>query len=276
MPKITALPELSTPAGDDYLAIVDSSEGTTKKIAASGLFGINTGWVTAGETWVYSAYSSITRIAKLTVAANATLRYTAGNRVRFDQPTGGTRYGIIMLVESTAVHVLMHADYDVKVETISEAYYALVKSPLGFDLDPAKWELTYTNGTQVNTGVIASSATIVNFTNHRLVVGVGAYDVGFSAYGQVTHAGITYLGQMIGISTTNNSFTDNALISATGTAQPFSAEYDSRVTRNKFVNLAATTTYYLNSRGTSNNSTLYVNGNANCGLTVIYARCGLL
>ena len=49
--RVTQLTELTTPAIDDYLPIVDTSTGTTKKITYRNLVNIpELGWTSAGET----------------------------------------------------------------------------------------------------------------------------------------------------------------------------------------------------------------------------------
>lgn len=209
MPKISGLPELQTIAGDDEIAIVDTSESTTKKVTASALFGINTGWVSAGETWTYSSYSATTRIAQITVATNAELRYTAGNRVRFEQPTDGVKFGIIAMVESTTLHIFMHEDFDVDNEAISEPYYSLMKSPLGFDLDPEKWQVVLSDAVDRTMSATPAGGTWYNDANLTIDIGVGAWAIQIVAI--VLHdrsAGGTGANAAVTLSTTTNSETN--------------------------------------------------------------------
>lgn len=176
MPKISGLPELQSIAGDDEIAIVDTSETTTKKVSASALFGVNTGWVSAGETWTYSTYSSTTRIAEITVATNAELRYTVGMRVRFDQTTDGTKYGIIHKIDSTTLHIFMHEDYDVDNEAITENYVSRLKAPIGFDLNKEKWQVLWQRGGSVENETTGLTA-YQQIGTVQLTIGVGAWDL---------------------------------------------------------------------------------------------------
>lgn len=244
MPKISALPELNSPAGDDEIAIVDKSEGTTKKMTASNLFGTNNGWVASGETWVYSAYDTTTRIAEFTVASGAELRYTAGNRVRFDQPTDGTKYGIIHYVESTTIHIFMNIDYDVDNETISEAYYSIVKSPLGFDLRPRKWQLQYESagGAGETTGLTAYQ----QLRDSILTIGVGGWDLSGRSYIEWKYTNATQ-DFHVGLSTSSTSVSDNTMYSRdyhnaqTGSAQIVHRTYYFQ----KYLQNTSDVTYYF-------------------------------
>lgn len=261
MGRISALTELSTLASDDYLLVLDTSANIAKKITVANAFGIQEfGWTATGETWTYSAWSSTTRIAEITVPTDATTKYYPGMRVKFTQPTDGTKFGIIMKVEATKLHVHMHSSYDFDNEAITTPQYSIAYEPVGFDLDPSKWERKYTSNSQVNLGAIASAATITNATGHSLQLGVGSWDLSMKAYGQITHAGTTYLNQILGLSTSNNSWSDAELKSQGMMINSSLSQTDGTQHVRKRVNLTSTTTYYLNSQAAQANTTQYVNG----------------
>jgi len=210
MPKISALPEMNTPDGGDYIPIVDTSEQTTKKISASNIFGINNGWVSAGEEWTYVSYSATTRIAVFTVASGADLRYTAKNRVRFEQSPDGVKFGIIVMVETTTLHVFMHESYDVDNADITDNYYSLMDSPLGFDSNPDKWTLELSDDTDRTYNASPVGGTWYNLAALVLTIGAGVWDTEYwICMSHNRTAGGTGAAHLTTLSTTTNSETDS-------------------------------------------------------------------
>lgn len=261
MGRISALTELTSLASDDYLVVLDSSANIAKKISIANAFGIpEFGFTATGESWTYSAYSSTTRIAEITVPTDATTKYVKGMRVKFTQPTDGVKWGIIHKVEATKLHVFMKSGNDFDNEAITSPLYSSEFAPTGFDLDPTLWLREVTNTTQINMGSIASAATITNFTGMSLALGVGDWDLGFEACGQITHAGVAYLSQLMGLSTANNTFSDVELVAQGSVVNTSLTQADSPFYRNKRVHLTSATTYYLNTKSTINNTTQYLNG----------------
>lgn len=142
MPKISALPEMTVPEPDDYLAIVDRDGVVTKRINLSDLTGYpEYGWTSAAETWSYSAWNSTTRIGVITVPTDATTKYVAGMRIKITQATGGTKYGIIHAVTATTLTVFFPSGTTFTNEAITDPYFSSVKVPYGFDPDPTIWTL---------------------------------------------------------------------------------------------------------------------------------------
>lgn len=129
--RITQLSELTTAAPDDYIVIVDTSTGTTKKITVKNLTGLpDFGWTATGESWSFSSYSSTTKLGVITVPSDATTKYTAGMLIRISQSTGGVKYGRIMSVTSTTLSVYF-GSYTLNNEAISSPVYSDAKAPLG-------------------------------------------------------------------------------------------------------------------------------------------------
>lgn len=113
------------------------------------------GWIDANETWTYSAWDDTNGVstATITVPSDATTKYQEGMRVKFTQPTDGTKYGIITKVETTTLTVLINNDYDFDNEAISDPFYSAAKVPLGFDLSEEKYGILVTD---TNSNVQAS------------------------------------------------------------------------------------------------------------------------
>ena len=137
--RITQLSELTTAAQDDYIVIVDTSTGTTKKITVKNLTGLpDVGWIASGETWSYSAWNSTLKQATITVPSDATTKYQEDMFIRFAQATGGTKYGKIMSVTSTTLVVYM-GSYTLNNEAISSPVYSPLASPIGVAASIAKY-----------------------------------------------------------------------------------------------------------------------------------------
>lgn len=273
MGRISALTELTSLASDDYLVVLDSSANIAKKITVANAFGIpDQGFIAAGESWTYSAWSSTTRIAQITVPTDATTKYYDGMRVKFTQPTDGVKIGIIQKVEATKLHVMMHADYDFDNEAITSPFYSSEYAPAGFDLNPVKWTLEYTSTTNHS----QSSPTInvwYNPGSELLTVGVGAYDLSYECniYAQISSGSTS---PFTTLSTANNSESDARMTNRTGYVSPSSgtAATLSYSARRKPIKNTAQTTFYLNIKvdtGSYSAITLY-NDNGN---STIRAKC---
>lgn len=157
--RITQLSELTTAAQDDYIVIVDTSTGTTKKITVKNLTGLpDFGWVATGESWSYSSYSSATKLAVITVPTDATVKYSVGMFVRFSQSTGGTKYGELQAVTSTSLTVYM-STYTLNNEAISSPVYSSERQPFGLPESAFAWQPwtpTWTNLT-IGNGVFVGA-----------------------------------------------------------------------------------------------------------------------
>lgn len=129
--RITQLSELTTAAQDDYIVIVDTSTGQTKKITVKNLNGLpDVTWTATGETWSYSAWSSTLKRGTLTIPTDGTTKYQKGMFVRFSQATGGVKYGKIVSVTSTSMVVYM-GSYTLNNEAISSPVYSPFATPIG-------------------------------------------------------------------------------------------------------------------------------------------------
>lgn len=171
------LTELLVVAQNDYLTIVDTSAGQSKRVSVKTLVGnVDLGWVATGESWTYSSWTSATRIGVITVPSDATTKYTPGMRTRFSQTTGGTKYGIIVAVSSTTLTVFFPSGTTFNNETITSPVYSNIKVPYGFNASPSLWTLLATSSSST-TAAIANAATS-NHGSLSLTVGVGSWRLG--------------------------------------------------------------------------------------------------
>lgn len=173
--RITQLTELTTAATDDYLPIVDTSSGQTKKITVKNLTGLpDTGWTASGETWTFSSWDATTRIGVITVPSDATTKYTVKNRIRIAQTTGGTKYGIIHKVASTALTVHFPTGITLNNEAITSPVYSQLDSPVGFPGSKNLWLLYFTSS---STTAASGSAAWQNTGSPLLALGIGDWFV---------------------------------------------------------------------------------------------------
>ena len=207
MGRISALTELTSLASNDYLIVLDSSANIAKKITVANAFGVpEATWTAAGETWTYSAWNSSTRIGVITVPTDATTKYQAGNRIKITQTTGGTKYGIIHVVATTALHVFFPSGTTLNNETISSPYYTALDSPKGFDKDESLWRIEVLPTS--NTGNTPSKNTWYRpSTTGVITYGAGKWNVGYLASVRVAGSGSSWASQTTTLSTTTNSET---------------------------------------------------------------------
>lgn len=146
------LTELLIVAQDDYLTIVDTSAGQSKRVSVKNLTGLpDVGWTATGESWSFSSWTSATSIGVITVPTDATTKYSVGMYIRITQATGGTKYGRILSLTATTLSVWMPG-YTLNNETISSPVYSPLAAPFGIPAGlrsstPYKFS-AYRNGAQ--------------------------------------------------------------------------------------------------------------------------------
>ena len=134
------LTELLVVAQDDYLTIVDTSAGQSKRVSVKNLTGApDVGWTATGEAWSFSSYSSTSNVGVVTVPTDATTKYSVGMFVRFSQSTGGTKYGRIIAVTSTTLSIWFGVGvYTLNNEAISTPVYSPLAHPGGLPITIAE------------------------------------------------------------------------------------------------------------------------------------------
>jgi len=250
--------------GDNNVAVVSQkdSAGTARNILnlnssndlEIGGSGINKlifntpfdGWIATNETWTFSSWDASVYTGVITVPSNATTKYSPGMRIKITQSTGGTKYGIITAVSSTSLTVFFGTDYTLNNEAISNPYYSPHKAPLGFPLNPNKWQIelkpsnAHTSNPTQNTWYNAASISIP----------IGVWRITIKAFPFNSYR--TNTGRVstnITLSTANNSESDSDFTSKSlgSFAANGSEEYIvSILFAEKTLALSTKTTYYLN------------------------------
>ncbi len=235
------------------------------------VYNVDTGAVVAvlapivGDGWqaftpVCSYGSADSPTFTMTVSGDYSSTLYPGMKMKLTQT--GVKYFIITKVvysaPNTTVYLYGGTDYTLTAAAISNVYYSMEKIPQGFPADPAKWTVTLSNSN--TNGVAATTEVIYNPGSLYLDVPIGAWKL--RQMFQVLVVYNTALSGTLygGLSTLNNGFSDLSMISD---------EYLSAITafqfvcnKEKFVNLASKTRYYVVARidyggGTA---TLYTNG----------------
>lgn len=243
--RISQLTELTSGqvAQDDYLPIVDTSAGVTKKVKVSTLTGSpDFGWSATGESWSYNAWDATIRQATITVPSDATTKYSEGMFVRFSQTTGGTKYGIIMAVTATTLVVLLKSGQTLNNEAISSPVYSPLRTPYGISVDPDDWALELT-ATSQDTQTTPTTNTCYNIGSRSLAVGLGKWLLGYNADAQCN--GNTNVNAVVSLSTSASSESDKRF-SASYYDGPATGSVAIQSTyKVRRISLAAKTTYYL-------------------------------
>lgn len=249
MGRISALTELTSLASNDYLIVLDSSANIAKKISVANAFGVpEATWTATGETWTYSSWTSGTRIGIITVPTNATTKYQAGNRIKFSQTTGGTKYGIIHSVSSTTLTVFFPSGTTLNNETISTPMYSPLDTPYGFDKDPTSWSVTLTD-TTIRSQTTPTTNVYYNPASLSLSVGIGKWRTSGKVNFGKDRSTQDRQDTRFAISTSNSSVSDTDLQWGAGSTAPVSGSTSfgswlANLDSGKVVSVAATTTFY--------------------------------
>lgn len=128
----------------DVFPMDNISTDDTEKVTVEQIIDHIT-WIDAEETWTYVSWSATTRTGVIDITeAGASSKYNVGNRIRFSQTTGGTKYGIITEVtDDDTITVFFPDGTTLENETISSPYWSFVKSPFGFPMDEEAWTLSW-------------------------------------------------------------------------------------------------------------------------------------
>jgi len=232
------------------------------------------GWIPAGETWTYSGADDPT--FTFTIPGDKTTKYYAGMKIKLTQTT--VKYFIITKVAysdpNTTVTVYGGTDYDLANAAITDPYYSMIRGPAGFPMDPAKWTVKLVDNSLKDQANPTSSAWY-NVGGLSLTIPIGVWRVYYFSASRVgPFDSACQIALITTLSTANNSESDEEFTvmgyinPATAIAMP--------ATKEKVLNLASKTTYYLNLKYSSDSvpGHLYINGDF--GTTIIFAVCAYL
>lgn len=204
--------------------------------------------LTALTNLTYSSYGSTSKVGVLASSVDVTSYVQRGDRIKFSQTTGGTKYGIIQRVTNTQITVYFGTDFSLANETITNPTFSKLKSPQGFDTNPIKWTREYTDNVE---RILSSPVNNTWYNNGapQLLVGPGLWRFWFYLQaGSNTVSGSSRVDTRVTLSTTNNGETDPDMTTNWGNTAQYSSV---PATKEKVIDITADTTYYLNTGVTS-------------------------
>lgn len=201
-------------------------------------------------------------------SVDLTSMLSVGMRVKWTQ-NSTVRYGIITAISfstNTLVTLYGGTDYDVDdtaTYAISGFYYSTMKAPIGFPLDPTKWQVRVTDSTQRGGTTTASTWTNHGTTNAQISMPIGAWRVKYSVAMLMDRATAgTDITCKVTLSNANNTEWDSELTSVErwGSAVANSADIiEMTFQREKFLVAASKTLLYLNAWNNNGNDQFWNN-----------------
>lgn len=178
--KVTAMTEDTAPAITDLAYGVKNPGGTplsrklTWETIRTLLF--RDGWVSAGETWVYTSATSFT-----VASIDLTGKYEVGDKIRLKQDAGTYKYYYIVSVTYTAegspntsIVITGGTSYTLLNQTITSNYYSKEVSPNGFP-NHLNWNGASGLNLQGNTATV--EGTTFRMIGDLVVMNLNAYGV---------------------------------------------------------------------------------------------------
>lgn len=275
--NVITLAKMATISSGSFLGRTTASTGNVEELTTAAVqtqLGVDNGWVSAGETWTYAGADSPT--FTFTISGDKTAKYYPGMKVKLTQTT--VKYFIITKVAysapNTTVTIYGGTDYTLANAAISSNYYSMVRVPAGFPMNPAKWTVEVNTNTRYATASPAQN-TWYNATNIVVPIGCWRMQTSYVSSGYKTTA--TQLVVWSTLSTANNSESDADFTSA---AQVEGASgtmnFQQLISKEKILDLASKTTYYLNYRTTTASVTeVGINGDTRVPV-ILRAICAYL
>ncbi|RPI89755.1 MAG: hypothetical protein EHM40_20045, partial [Chloroflexi bacterium] len=194
------------------LELEELSDGSETILHSHAGSGGGDGWTAGTGTWSYSSADDPTFV--ISVDNDQTALIGVGDRVKYTQATGGTKYGIVTAVGAysggvTLITIYGGTDYNLENEAISNPYYSHVKNPFGFPPSPAKWSESLADTTQ-RSRATPTQNTWYNAGTLSLALPIGVWEVELQAtFGVVENSASSNC--WITLSTANNSESNTAM-----------------------------------------------------------------
>lgn len=249
-------------------AVTATSVAITGALTVAGE-NVNTGWIPITDSFAYVSYDSATRIGVITTGTD----YPVGVKLKMTN-NGGTIFGYIMASSAGVATVFFGNGYGLTNSAITAPYYSRVHTPQGFPPTPDIWTLEIIKTTTRTT----TSTTLASLTD-TFPVGVGAYNIEFTATIEISSSAATSYAAAITLSSDASTETNSKLtLHQYQRASAAAANHGgSRQTSRDFVSLAGATTFTMMGAITTNTGTLTVQCTSEPASmtqnTVFKARC---
>lgn len=245
---------------------------------AAGVSAPENGWTAAGETWTFDTADAPTFTFKIT-GADKTLKYTPGTKLQLTH-SAAVKYFIVTAVAfaagDTTVTVYGGTDYTLAAGAITLPFFSRDRSPASFPLNPAKWSVVVTD-TSNRSQASPVSGTWYNLGSITISIPIGAWYVDWQAQVANDGGGAETTGSVNAtLSTGSSSETDkefSAFFQVSGLAA--AGDVFGWASRQKILNLASKTSYFLNAK-TGNATSTSINFRGDISTTVVRAICAYM
>lgn len=270
----------SLSAGDLFLVTVDPGGTPESQVITRETLQSVLDWVADGNTWTYSSADSPTFV--ISVNADMTSKIGVGNRIELVQ-SGATKYFIVTAVGSysggaTLITVYGGTDYTLANATISTPKHSRVKAPFGFPLDPDKWTVAMSD-TSNRSQSTPAQGTWYNVGSLTISIPIGRWRTYYECVGEVvtTLGAAAVVGFRTTLSTGTSSESDTGFTARKTSSMPAMTGATDRfgLHREKILNLAAKTSYYVNIQtGAASTTSISIRGDD--APTIVRCVCAYL
>lgn len=235
------------------------------------------GWIAGIGTWSYSSADAPTYV--ISIDADVTTLISLGMRIKLTHG-GSVKYFIVTAVGAfgggvTLVTVYGGTDYTLAAGAITLPYYSMIKAPVGFPLNPLKWTVE-TRDTSDRSQAAPGANTWYNLGSLSISIPIGMWRVYYKTILWGAYDSNTFIRTYATLSTANNSDSDSDFKTAVHLTDNTSVNHvaSATVTTEKFLLLAAKTSYYLNAMTSLTMTSINFKGDQ--APTIIRAICAYL
>jgi hypothetical protein len=215
-------------------------------------------------TTVDLTYSSAdTPVFVISSSADISESVSPGMRLRLSQSTGGTKYFIVVAIDTSTLTLYGGTDYELENETIDDPVFSSAKAPVGFPLNPDKWTVSLIDTSDRNQSN-PSNGTWYNLGSLSIDVPIGVWKLGYSAELYLNNSPATILDSSLTLSTSNNSESNPSLTSRY-VVQDL-ATHTVFTKQEKNISLSSKTTYYVLARSAQSSADLLALGATTAGV----------
>jgi hypothetical protein len=165
-----------------------------------GLACADNGWIAQNENWTYAGADG----PIFYINTNGGHEYSDGMRINLTQ-NGNISYFIITNINETVLSCYGGSDYKLTNDPILRESYSMMKAPLGFPLDPAKWSIVKESTTDTFTTYPAPYQWYPSF---NCTIPQGSWRVSYSVLPYIWRVNSGFSTWCCGLSTSPSTFSN--------------------------------------------------------------------